>query len=345
MNHRRITVAEMAPHVHSFGLNENKVDKISAWLSQWIKNGLKQGNIKPYDLLPSKGDLAFHIGVSQGTMQNVFRNIEDLGLVESKQRIGTYVKNPNADGDLEKLTSKREMAIEIIKRYLLDNDCRIGDCLISARKLSRITGISNATIRMAVNCLVAEKIVKKVNNTFIVTSLDFGCKKIETQTLVDKVAESLRVYVKQNFRVGDKLPANSDLANMFSVSIKTIHDAIKILAKDGLVYSRRGRYGTIVADAGEENPLYDYEKIELKIRNYIAQNCEIGMKLPPITELADIFKVSPKTIKKSLDNLADDGYLTFTRGRYGGTFVTDIPQNVNESYKWLAISADYVANT
>ena len=69
------------------------------------------------------------------------------------------------------------------------------------------------------------------------------------------------------------------------------------------------------------------------------------MKLPPITELADIFKVSPKTIKKSLDNLADDGYLTFTRGRYGGTFVTDIPQNVNESYKWLAISADYVANT
>lgn len=55
--------------------------------------------------------------------------------------------------------------------------------------------------------------------------------------------------------------------------------------------------------------------------------------------------LAQKTIKKALDNLAEDGYLTFTRGRYGGTFVTDIPQSVNEAYKWLAISSDYVSNT
>ena len=30
---RQISVAEMAPHVHSFGINENKVQKITDWLA------------------------------------------------------------------------------------------------------------------------------------------------------------------------------------------------------------------------------------------------------------------------------------------------------------------------
>ena len=35
---RQILVAEMAPHVHSFLSGENKVNKISTWLIEWIKN-------------------------------------------------------------------------------------------------------------------------------------------------------------------------------------------------------------------------------------------------------------------------------------------------------------------
>ena len=51
-----------------------------------------------------------------------------------------------------------------------------------------------------------------------------------------------------------------------------------------------------------------------------------------------------KTVKKALDELCEESYITFARGRYGGTFVTDIPQNVKEAYKWLAISTDYMSN-
>ena len=153
------------------------------------------------------------------------------------------------------------------------------------------------------------------------------------------------MYISDNFPSGSKLPTNTQLAEEFNVSIKTIHDAIKLLSKEGVLYSRRGRYGTIVSDSSVKNLLYDYEKTELKIRTYIAENCEIGSKLPSIINLSKIFEVSPKTIKKALDNLADDGYLAFTRGRYGGTFVTDIPQKINETYTWLAISPDYIANT
>jgi hypothetical protein len=45
-----------------------------------------------------------------------------------------------------------------------------------------------------------------------------------------------------------------------------------------------------------------------------------------------------------LDNLAEEGYLSFYRGRYGGTFVMDIPQATAEAYKWLAISEGYMSN-
>ena len=46
---RQITVAEMAPHVHTFKIGENKVNKITAWHLDWIKKALKSGKIKPYD--------------------------------------------------------------------------------------------------------------------------------------------------------------------------------------------------------------------------------------------------------------------------------------------------------
>lgn len=342
---RQITVAEMAPHVHSFLSGENKVNKISTWLIEWIKNNLKSKKIKPYDKLPAKADLAFHTGVSIGTIQNVFRFVEDSGLIESKQKIGTYIKDPKEVQNIEKLTSKRELAVEIIKKHIVEDGYRCGVCLASTRKLASLTGMSTATIRIAIGSLMSEGILEKVGNAFVIRAIDFEIDEVKTQTLVEKIAEQLRKYVMQNFGVGKKLPTNTELAEKFNVSIKTIHDAIKILSKEGLLHSRRGQYGTIVVNPEEKIELYHYEEIELKIKHYITQKCEVGTKLPSIGEFAEFFNVSPKTIKKALDNLAEDGYLTFTRGRYGGTFVTDIPQSVNEAYKWLAISSDYVSNT
>ena len=343
----KITVSEMAPHVHNFQSGENKVDKLAKWLINWITLSLECGKIKPYDLMPSKADLACHIGVSQGTIQNVFRIVEDFGYLESKQRIGTFVKDFRKISSMEKLTSKRELTVEIIKKYIAENNYKMGDKLPSTRKLAELTGVSSATIRMAIRKLVSLGILDKFENSFIVAEENFDIEQIQTKTLVEKIAKKIELFIETELEAGDKIPTNSMLAKKFKVSIKTIHDAIKYLTKKGLLYSRRGQYGTIVLD--KENTLkielYNYEKIEQKLRSYIISNCEIGNKLPAIKELAISFKTSEKTIKKALDNLAEDGYITFARGRYGGTFVTDIPETSNNAYKWLAISSDYIEVT
>lgn len=339
---RRITVAEMSPHVHSFLSGENKVNKISGWLISWIEKSLSTKSIKPYDLLPLKEDLAFHIGVSKGTIQNVFRNVEDYGLVESKQRIGTYIKPSSVNHSIEKLTSKREIAVETIKEFLVNNEYKSGDYLPATRKLGDIIGISAATTRMAISSLITDGIIKKEGSAFVVCNLDFDIEKVELQTLVEKIAANIKKYVEEECKIGDKLLANFDLAKKFGVSVKTIHDAIKLLSKDGILFTRRGQYGTIVLGGSAKNELYFYERVEQKIIHYIADNCEVGVKLPAITEFAQMYQVSAKTIKKALDNLADEGYITFVRGRYGGTFVMDIPQ-VNEAYKWLALNPAYTS--
>lgn len=336
---RHITVAEMAPHVHSFLPNENKANKIFNWLSNWIKQSLASGKIKPSDYLPTKGDLAFHIGVSLGTMQNVFRMVEDIGLVESKQRIGTIIRNPNEEASV-KLTSKRDSACELIKSYLIENKYKIGDTLISTRVLGKELNIPSTTIRVALNKLITENIIEKDKNAFVVKSLKFKINQQESRTLVDKIAEKINKHIKKNLKKGDKLPSSNTLADMYNVSVKTIHDAIYILTIAGIVKTRRGYYGTIVANTDDEE-LYFYEQVQLKIKKYIVDNCKPNDKLPTIKEFAEVFNVSTKTIKKALDNLAEDGFITFERGRNGGTFVINIPSISEQGYTWLALSPEF----
>ncbi len=337
---RHITVSEMAPHVHSFSVGENKVNKIANWLINWIKKSLEDGNIKPYDFLPQKGDLAFHIGVSIGTMQNVFRIVEDNGYIESKQRIGSYIKDTNIVSS-EKLTSKREVAVEAIKQYIADNNLKTGDTLISIRKLSKVLAIPFATLRASFNFLVADEILEKKANNYIIKSIDFTVKNREQKTLVEKIAERINLHIKNHLKAGNKLPSNNTLADMYNVSLKTIHDAIKILSLAGIVKTRRGYYGTIVCSNNNKENQYFYLQVEQCIKKYIVENCKIGSKLPTIKTFAEVLNVSAKTVKNALDNLADDGYINFTRGRYGGTFVIELPVSYESGYTWLALSPEF----
>lgn len=342
---RQITIADLEPHVHNFQPYENKVEKIYNWLSNWIILSLECGKISYNDTLPSKAELAFHIGVSQGTLQTVFRKLEDSGLVESKQKLGTFIKDKNKKS-ASKLTSKREITIEILKKYLLENNYKINDQIPSIRKISKEIGITNTTLRTAVLYLCEKNILNKKEKIFFINNLDYNIQNFESNTLAEKIALNIKEYIDNNLKHADKLPSNKELVNKYNVSMKTIHDAIKILSKQGLIYTRRGKYGTIVNKNNDvqSNFVYNYEKIEQKIKSYITKNCQLGDKIPSIKKLASEYETSEKTIKKALDNLAEDGYLAFSRGRYGGTYVLDIPQNEGESYKWLAINNDYFFN-
>lgn len=349
---------------------ESKSVVIANWLIDWIEIDFKAGKIKETDLLPQKAELAYILGVSIGTIQNALRYVEDKGYVESKQRIGTMVRDwKSATLAVRKLTSKRDICVDLIKKYIIDNKIKIGKKIPSSRILAKLIGASPNTTRLALENLcsmgILEHAVKSSKEiSLLLKTNDFSYPKINSEssdnvTLVKKVEKDLENYILKKMKLGDKLPAHETLSNEFKVSIKTIHDALKGLIKKGILLARRGRYGTTVIkmpgeetiSSKEENSIfasaqeaafYNYEKTQHHIKALIVKNYTIGSKLPSILNLSKELDLSPNTIRKALNNLADEGYLRFVRGRYGGTFVMDIPDTSSQSFKWLAVNPKYV---
>jgi len=349
---------------------ESKAIVIANWLIDWIEEDFKKNKIKENDLLPKKAEFAYHLGVSIGTMQNAFRIIEDKGYVESKQCIGTMVRDwKNTSTSLRKLTSKRDVSITKLKKYIIDNRIKIGEKLPSSRFLASVIGSSANTTRLALENLCSVGIIEhqfKASNdsSWILKSNTFAVSKSKSDasinvTLVEQVEKDLENYITKNLKVGDKIPAHDNLSLELKVSVKTIHEALKSLIKNGVLLALRGRYGTTVIKmpnesdfspkketsifaSAKETAFYNYEKTQNHIKELIAQKYEIGSKLPSILQLSKELDLSPNTIRKAFNNLSNDGYLRFERGRYGGTFVIDIPESSSHSFKWLAVSPKYV---
>ena len=377
---RRIEISELPKEIPDFSNSfESKDSIIKKWITNWISTGFKKGSLKENTLLPKKSDLAYYLGVSIGTVQNAIRHVEDTGLIESKQRIGTIIRGTNASNPIiRKASSKREQVITQIKNYIIENNLEVNKPLPSARALSSIIGNSTNTTRLALNYLCSQgiveaKTIRTNESNWILKQIPQISQKeqefsksnnVNSKTLVKQVEKDLKEYIKNNHKIGDKLPAHADLSNILKVSIKTIHDALKKLIDEEILLARRGRYGTTIIKIPNDNVLqptrevsiktsmifakaedaafYSYQKIENLIKNFIAENFEIGEKLPSMEALSEKFDVSSNTIRKALQNLSKLGYVNFSRGRYGGTFVSDIPETEGtETFRWLAVSPQY----
>lgn len=364
---KRIKISEINyPLPDLKDITTSKAMAIANWIIEWLNTELKSGEMKPNTLLPAKPDLAYLLGVSIGTIQNALKYVEDLGFIESKQCIGTLVKNSEDKTTWRKLRSKRDLAISAIKNYIKTNQLQEGEQLPSSRILASIIGCSSNTTRLALECLCITKILEhkfkkdSMNDSgWLVKSTDFEFENItERATLVKQIETDLKDYITKNLKIGDKMPAHSVLTQQLNASLKTIHDGLKLLIEQGILLPRRGRYGTTVIKmpddssfkiqketsifaSAQDAAFYHYEKTQNHIKKMIAENYEIGAKLPSILALSKQLDLSPNTIRKAFLNLAKEGYLAFSRGRYGGTFVIDIPEIETQSFKWLAVSAQY----
>lgn len=341
--------------------NTNKTQTVANWLMNKIDTGIENGSIKVGSLLPSKAELAYALGVSLGTVQNVLRLLEDKDYIYSKQCIGSIIKDrKDLESDIRKRTSKKDIAEEKVKQYIKENSLNIGDRLPASRALARDIDMTLNTVRNAVTKLVSDGILEYGSKQeLIVKENEFSIDStVDEVTLVNKIKEDLKKYICENFKVGDRLPTHSSLVKKFNVSMKTIHSALQMLVKEGMLLPRRGAYGTVITNVSmnsafepkrefsifapaQETAYYHYEKIQNKIKNIIMDNCDIGSKLPSISEFSRILDVSPNTIRRALQNLAKAGIVKFTRGRYGGTYVINMPEIEEQAFKWLAVNPQY----
>lgn len=351
-------------------LSGTKDEIIKNWLKDWISSGLEKDVIKENSLLPLKADLAYYFGVGEGTVQSAVRKLEDEGIVVSKQRIGTLIASPN-EQNMNKLTSKRDKVVLKIKTLIFNNGYSVGECIPEMKELEDILNSKRNTIRSAVDYLcfkgyLAPAFDEGENKTWEVLKLiskeeiDDGADDIiAAETLSQKISKKIEAYISDNCKIGDRLDSISAFAQRFNVSDKTAYDAMQILYNRGVIQTRRGRYGTIVVkmpddsafQPAKENSIflpaaeaavYSYKRIENLLRTRIKEDYTVGQKMPSMKKLSEQLDVSTNTIRKAVLALADEGYLSLSRGRFGGIYVMDIPEEGSQSFRWLAVNPQYV---
>jgi len=371
----RVEISQLPREIPDFQApGATKDTLIAEWLRNWIMASLKAGTVTEKHLLPKKSEIATYLGVSVGTVQNAIRYIEDEGHVESKQRIGTLIRNADSSGQrMRKQTSKRDQAVLAIKSYIVENGFQPGQTLPSAREIAKTINSAPNTTRLALEYLSGVGILKSLGNRGnkanwalrIVPEVETGnvCA-IESETLIDQLERDLKKLIAENFDINDKLPSHLELSEIFKVSIKTVHDAMRRLAEQGILRSKRGRYGTYVVrkpDAAkllpmdtsifvpaEEVTFYNYEKVERHLKAMIREKHKVGDKLPAMGMLSKELDVSSNTIRKALQNLAKEKMVSFSRGRYGGTYVTRVPEaqegenSENKAFTWVSINPETV---
>lgn len=363
----QVPISEFADFITN-NYNGSKTEFLVKNIEQWIRTNFGK-TIQVNDLMPSKRLMADLLDISTGTVQNIYRQLENKGLLYSKQCVGTMIADiNNKNVVLRKSSSKRELAAELIKTFILKNKFKIGDLLPSVRAISQYINIPVNTTGNAMELLVDLGIVEKTDNKdqcWILRNNKFQIKIDEKSSLISNVANDLKQYIVKHLRIGDKLPTHSKLSEMLKVSVKTVHSALEILIDEGILLPKRGRYGTCVVKypnrSGLEPSLetsifakaqftarYHYNRIQDAIKNMIIEKYSLHSKLPSIMEMANLMDVSPNTIRKAFANLAEEGYLEFSRGRYGGTYVKALPKSPdNKPFEWVAVNpkyADYKEN-
>lgn len=370
----RIDVSQLPTEIPDFDApGATKDTLIAEWLKDWIMAGVRKGQLSENHLLPRKADIAKHLSVSVGTVQNAIRYIEDEGHVESKQRIGTLVRDAsNPKHKMRKQTSKRDQAVEAVKQMIIDRGIEINQTLPSAREIAKIIGSAPNTTRLALEYLSSQNVLNSLGNrgnkanwslkAIPEVSEDGGNNAIESETLIDQLERDLKQLIAEKYEVNDKLPSHLELSDLFKVSIKTVHDAMKRLSDQGIIRSKRGRYGTYIVRKpdtskfysmaeniflpAEDASFYNYEKVEQHLKILIKQNYQVGDKLPSMGSLSKELDVSSNTIRKALQNLAVKNLVSFTRGRYGGTYVTSVPEVDTDAdgkpFTWVSINPETV---
>ncbi len=369
----RISVSELPKEIPDFKAPGSTKDHlVTDWLKNFIMDALEAGKVTENHLLPRKEDIAKHLGVSVGTVQNAIRSVEDEGCVESKQRIGTLIRDVRNDTHrMRKQTSKRDRAVVAIQQLIIEQAIQPGETLPSAREIASQIGSAPNTTRLALEYLTTDGILisrgtrgNKANWELkvIPDAVQESSCAIESETLIDQLERDLKTLIADEYAVHDKLPSHLELAECFKVSIKTVHDAMKRLADQGVISSKRGRYGTFILRKPDTNffsattlgqnifvsvddaTFYNYEKVEQHLKQLIQNRFDVGAKLPSMGQLAKELDVSSNTIRKALQNLAKENVVSFTRGRYGGTFVTEMPEVSEEAatFTWVSINPETI---
>ena len=155
-------------------------------------------------------------------------------------------------------------------------------------------------------------------------------KSLQRRRLYEEVSDALKqAILKGDYKVGDKLPSENELAELFQVSRAVIREAVRYLELTGLVTIKQGATGGAFVSEMKSSVLHEYMKDLLVFGNLsVSQLFEIRQHVDPEVsrlaalratdkDLADLEKsiVSEKTGKPGIEYMENNANFHRILGR------------------------------
>ena len=119
----------------------------------------------------------------------------------------------------------------------------------------------------------------------------------EKVSLSDELAEKLSQWIFREFKAGDRLPPEIELAKHYGVSRSTMRESLKILTAEGII--TRGREGTFISEKVKESLI---KPLSLMV-NMEVGNIKNLIELRKILEVAAISAASERANQECIEEL------------------------------------------
>lgn len=96
---------------------------------------------------------------------------------------------------------------------------------------------------------------------------EFPLDKIAVKSRYHYVKDAIASLIREQCRDGSQLPSEAQLARMLGVSRNTVREALRILEREGMVFSRHG-VGTFVINTGKASNLTVLNKVADFVREH-----------------------------------------------------------------------------
>ena len=170
--------------------------------------------------------------------------------------------------------------VEKIRKYI-EKTYKYGDKILPNQAFSNMFDVSIKTVNDAMKILHSKKIILARRGRY--GTIYLGKNKTQKTSFTSqerkrsiipvnynyswqKTLEHLKKYIKENYKIGDKIAPIRELASILNVSPNTIRRALLDMFKDGYLLSKRGKTGGIfIVDMPETEESYRWLAINPEV--------------------------------------------------------------------------------
>ena len=239
-----------------------------------------------------------------------------------------------------------EWLIKFISSGLKSGRLTTSHLLPKKGDVANYLGVSAGTVQNAIRYIEDQGyVVSKQRIGTIISTPDNQNTRLRKLTSKRDVAVlAIKKLIKQKrLTIGEALPSAREVAKLIGSAPNTTRLALEYLASVDIIEDRgyRGNKANWFVQAIPDDNHVDIEaiasetlidQIEFDLKSLIAEQYQVGDKLPSHLELAEVLKVSIKTVHDAMTRIIDQGYVQSLRGRYG-SYVIQIPDVTGETKK------------